>query len=320
MSKGLKTILFLLFLICFLAGFSQIWAAGPGLGRRTLTFTQYLQYPRIWLSVIVGLAAGFLLIVLKIKIWQRALILAAVFVLFGVLPAVFSENAFFAKLSAHPSPLCAVTKPVLFSLRMNQFIFPAVFAGVLTLITFLSIVGNKLFCGWVCPIGALQELAHMVPMKLKRIKLVFYIINTLRAVLLIGFIPVLVMFGIVLYDYFNPFQMLHWTLGTDFWTLYIWAVVAVTIICSFFVFRPFCHAVCPIGILTWLMEQFSLFRIRFHKDRCNQCFACIKEVPCLAMPSILGQKRIRPDCYACGKCIAVCPTKALEFNIRNGKK
>jgi TPP-dependent indolepyruvate ferredoxin oxidoreductase alpha subunit len=59
-----------------------------------------------------------------------------------------------------------------------------------------------------------------------------------------------------------------------------------------------------------------LFIIRFHKDNCNRCNICVKKSPCLAVESILAEKRIRLDCYAFGKRIEVCPTGALKFRIK----
>jgi polyferredoxin len=312
-QKCIKIFFFSAFVVLLI--FSDLWAVRQGGGRRALSFTQYLLYPRVWLSVLFGITGGLLLMSVKITSRPRALLLAVVFVVFAILP-VFDEITFFAGLSPHPSPMCALTKPVIFSLQMKQFIFPAVFAGVLAFIAFLSIIGNKLFCGWACPIGALQELFHLIPLPLKKIKPPFAALNIFRAVLLIAFVPVLLFWGTSLYGYFNPFELLHWPLGTDFWTIYAWAVVAIMISASLFIYRPFCYSICPIGILTWLLEQISLIKIRFNKDKCNRCNICVKKSPCLAMESILAEERIRPDCYACGKCIEVCPTGALKFRTK----
>jgi polyferredoxin len=193
---------------------------------------------------------------------------------------------------------------------------PPVFAGVLAVIALLSLVGNKLFCGWVCPIGALQEIFYLLPHRRKRFRLAFYAVNSVRFGLLLIFIPLLINAGVYIYGYVNPFEILHWPFDTDFWSLYAWTVTIIVILFSLAIYRPFCHSVCPIGAIAWLLENISFMRIRLRKDRCNNCRLCIKEAPCFGMQSILDGKRIRPDCYACGKCIAVCPTKALEFNIK----
>ena len=284
-------------------------------GRRMLTFTEFLLFPRVWLSVLVGLGGGIILCFCKIKSWLRMTLLALVFILFAILP-VFNEIPFFARLAPHPSPLCAFAKPIMFSIEMQQFILPSVFAGVLTVIALLSIVGNKLFCGWVCPIGALQEIFYLLPHRRKRFRFAFYAVNSVRFGLLLIFIPLLINFGVYIYGYFNPFEILHWPFDTDFWALYAWAVIIIVILFSLISYRPFCHIVCPIGAVTWLLEHISFMRIRLRKDKCNNCHLCIKVSPCCGLKSIVEGKRIRPDCYACGKCIAACPTRALDFSIK----
>jgi polyferredoxin len=300
----------LLLIACLDAG-----AEEGGGGRRMISFTEYLLFPRIWVSVLAG-AGGWLLIrMVGIKKQVRIIYLAAVFFIFAVLP-MFHGVEFFARLSPHPSPLCAFAKPILFSLQEGQLIFPPVFAGVLAMIALLSIAGNKLFCGWVCPIGALQEIGYLCFPRLKKIRIPFAAANSMRIGLLILFVPILLGFGMYSYGYFNPFEILHWPLGTDFWTLYAWAVILIVVVVSLFLYRPFCHIICPIGALTWFLEHISIARIRLRKETCNNCRVCVSKSPCSAMEAILAGKRARPDCYACGVCVAVCPADALQFRIR----
>jgi len=290
--------------------------AEEGGGRRMISFTEYLLFPRIWLSVLAGMGGGLLLLTAKVKIRVRLLALSAVFIVFAVLPVFREAAGFFAKLAPHPSPLCAFARPVMFSLQEGRLVFPPVFAGVLAMIALLSIAGNKLFCGWVCPIGALQEIVYLASPRLKKRRLLFAVANSVRIGLLILFVPVLLGFGLYLYGYFNPFEILHWPAGTDFWTLYTWAVIMLVVVLSLFLYRPFCHIVCPIGALTWFLEKTSFARVRLNKEKCNNCRVCVSKSPCSAMEAILADKRLRPDCYACGTCIEVCPAGALQFKIR----
>jgi len=299
----------LLLIACMDAG------AEDGRSRRMISFTEYLLFPRIWLSVLAGIGGGLLLRVVKVKSLARAILLTAVFILFAVLP-VFQGVEFFAGLSPHPSPLCAFAKPILFSMQEGQLIFPPVFAGVLAMIALLSIAGNKLFCGWVCPIGALQETVYLCFPRLKKRRIPFAAVNSVRIGLLVLFVPILLGYGIYIYGYFNPFEILHWPVGADFWTLYAWAVIMIVVVGSLFLYRPFCHIICPIGALTWFLEYISIARIRLHKETCNNCRVCVSKSPCSAMEAILAGKRLRPDCYACGACVVACPADALQFRMR----
>jgi polyferredoxin len=92
-------------------------------------------------------------------------------------------------------------------------------------------------------------------------------------------------------------------------------VILVTLIASIFFFRPFCYLICPIGLYTWVLEQFSLIKVKVNKDGCDDCNVCIKKTSCPAVKSILDEKRFRPDCFSCGRCIEVCPEKALDVAI-----
>jgi len=289
---------------------SELWADKIGSGRQSLSFGQYLLYPRIWLSVLYGIAGGALLMACRVRPWLRLSLMAVVFLTFAVLP-VFREIAFFAKLAPHPSPMCCLIKPVLFSLNAGRFIFPMVFAVVLGMIALLSLIGNKLFCGWVCPIGALQETAYLAAPACRKVKPPFALLNTLRGLLLVLFVPAILLAGVVLYDYGNPFELLHWPSPAAF--PYIYVVAAAMLAAALFIYRPFCHAVCPIGFLTWLLEPAALARVRLARDRCTDCGLCLKKAPCLAMPSILAGRSLRPDCYACGACLDACPSNALAF-------
>jgi polyferredoxin len=301
-------------ILLLVAGLDAAAEDGVG-GRRMISFTGYLLSPRIWVSVLAGAGGWLLLRTIPLKRTVRIMLLAAAFIIFAVLP-LFRDIGFFGKLSPHPSPLCAFAKPVMFSLQEGQLIVPPVFAGVLTMIALLSIAGNKLFCGWVCPIGALQEIIYLVLPRVKKIRLPFAAANSARIGVLLLFVPLLTGSGVYIYGYFNPFEILHWPLGTDFWTLYTWAVISLLAAAAVFMYRPFCHVICPIGALTWVLEHISFARIRVRKEQCTDCGACVKRAPCAAMKAVLAGKRARPDCYACGTCIEACPSNALQFRMR----
>jgi polyferredoxin len=269
-------------------------------------FFDVLLLPRVWLGAVFCLTGiGFM-----IKSWVhrnlRIVILGAIFFFFGVLPAL--PLGWFAwGMGLHPSPVCAITKPFLFLSAGGGI--PIIFLTILAFITVFSIVGNKVFCGWACPIGAVQELFNQIPLPKKfKIMLSFRTSNPIRITIFVAFITLVFTVGISVYDYFNPFHFLHWR----FETMAI-AVLLITLITSLFIFRPFCYLVCPIGLFTWVLEHFSLIRVKVNRHNCEECNLCIKESSCPAVQSILDEKRFHADCFACGRCIGACPVKALRF-------
>jgi ferredoxin len=58
--------------------------------------------------------------------------------------------------------------------------------------------------------------------------------------------------------------------------------------------------------------------IRWHKDKCTQCTACIPICPTKALMVNRATMEVSYDrdrCIACELCIAVCPFKALEIQF-----
>ena len=87
-------------------------------------------------------------------------------------------------------------------------------------------------------------------------------------------------------------------------------ILAGIIICSAFIFRPFCRFICPLGAIYGLFNKIALVRIRLDKDACVDCGTCKKTCPMRLNPV---KESNHPDCIRCGKCIADCPVKALSF-------
>jgi len=284
---------------------TTLWAEDQG-ARRSTGFFDILLLPRVRVGAIFCLIGlGFLM---KSRVHRnvRLLSLTVIFFVFGIL-SVLPLGKFARGMGLHPSPVCSITRPFQF-LNAGRAV-PVVFLAILTSIAILTLVGNKLFCGWVCPIGAIQEIFHRIPLSKKlKIKLPFRITNLCRTVIFVAFVAIVFSAGINIYDYFNPFEFLHW--GFEPTAI---AVLLVTLVAGLFIFRPFCYLMCPIGLFTWVLEHLSLIKVRVSKHKCTTCNLCINLSPCPAVPSILEEKKSRPDCYACGRCLEVCPENALEF-------
>ena len=78
--------------------------------------------------------------------------------------------------------------------------------------------------------------------------------------------------------------------------------------------RPWCHLFCPFGLVGWLAERISVYRIRVNHETCVACDACSRVCPSTVMGAILRSNRVIPDCFACGDCQTVCPTRSISFS------
>jgi polyferredoxin len=283
----------------------------------------FLGSPK-YLTILGLMIAGLALLLGRFtRLWVRIAMMAIAFVLFG-LDYVFP---------LHPSPMCASTKLFMFKFTMGRY-FPA-FLALFLIMMVPSLVGRKLFCGWVCPLGALQDLINKIPFKPRWKTFNFAAFNSIRMALLALFF--LTFFGVrdliawlagragadtgeriwaaasaySVYEPVNFFELLHWQVSTTFFVMF-----AILIIASLMLYRPFCYSICPIGALTWLAERVAPGRVRIDKDACTECGDCELKSPCPTIFYIKEEKSVMPDCTSCGECVGVCPESALRFSFR----
>jgi len=172
----------------------------------------------------------------------------------------------------------------------------------------LALTVGRVFCGFVCPFGAAQELLHVrkwalrVPAKWRRP------LGVLKHVVLIFLVARVVITGTGILQGVTPFKALFEWGGTPF-TIALTAVFAVL---SIFVWRPFCEFFCPLGALLSLLSRFSLFKLKA-KTSCTSCGLCTAECPAAACAN--GEIR-SADCFLCGECIRACPSSSLRLASR----
>lgn len=260
-------------------------------------YVQLMLSAKYLLYLIATIIAITLLGMRRVSNLVRIVSLIILFVIFGIIIGI------------HPSPLCTFTKAFT-KYQMRGFVPPAMIIMVGAMILF-TVIGNKVFCGWICPLGCLQEVFFNLSKITKKIKFPFLIANAIRFSLLAIFLIFVFSFKVNIYNLFNPFELFHWHLNG-----YIIIVLSIVILASLFFYRPFCQFICPAGFITWLFEYTSLFKIHKNEETCTHCNICIKKSPCSAIDSIINNHKIIPDCFACGKCIESCPEDALSFSLR----
>jgi polyferredoxin len=257
-----------------------------------------LVWQGCWLLIV--LAAGYVLFFKKITSKRRFLAQLLVVFLLGFI------------LSVHFSPMH------IFSCALVDFFIDGFFAlknsfiNILIIVTAM-IIFNKCICSWVCHFGAFQEILFFLSKRIKKYKLSFWLTNSIRIVCFFLILFLAVGWGLDLVCAVDPFYIFsprEMFLGSGFMSVFI-------VILSFFVYRPWCQLFCPFGLIGWLLEKISIFKIRVNHKKCIDCGACINACPTQTMVAILNKNKIIPDCWSCGCCLNSCPTKAITFDNRN---
>jgi len=229
-------------------------------------------------------------------------------------------GAFFQEFAMHPSPICAPTKPFLFGLKLP-------FVVMISVIGVLTLLGPKLFCSYLCPVGAVQEFAAKLSRKLgfrlfklnpsstllSRI-LVFSLFIALSVTAYLQITYNGKVYPVSLYDSINPFHGFEFPFGQPIGRILLnFVPLVVTIALAFKWYRPFCYAVCPVGLFSHWLEQIGALRVTFVPDKCTSCNLCVTATACPAVPEVLKDGVYRPDCFACNQCVNACPVGALKW-------
>jgi polyferredoxin len=163
-----------------------------------------------------------------------------------------------------------------------------------------TIFFGRIFCGYICPAGALQEFAAVrdrlikikpsVEKKLRYLRFVFFTLIILISILRNEFI----------FPHISPFKAIFNLSGN-----YIQIALALLIlVLSLFIYRPFCRFLCPLSIVLELAGKFSIFKIEKDKIHCEKCKRCAAKCPVDAIDAagnINNGLCIR--CEECSSCI-----------------
>lgn len=201
---------------------------------------------------------------------------------------------------------------------------PTYILGILLL---YGLILGRTICGFLCPIGLLQELVHKLPMpKLKKNK-VTRILSNLKYLILLVFVVALPLWFArdflpvpAFCKYICPAgtlegaaallahprnSFLYPALGKLFTLKTV--ILAVLVIACVFVYRAFCRFLCPLGAIYSLFSKINVIGVKLEVSKCVDCGKC--HAVCGMDIHHVGDR----ECIHCGECIDVCPTKAISF-------
>jgi ferredoxin len=176
----------------------------------------------------------------------------------------------------------------------------------------IAFVWGRVFCGWVCPLGAVQELLHIAKLKEKLPTRVDRALKWLKYPVLLLFAYLSWKAGQNIFCAVDPFKVLFNFNGTVIATVALMIILGLSLVVN----RPFCRYLCPYGAVLALASKLSPKQIRLDKDKCVGCKACVKGICPMNALSVANPDNKAPridnsECIQCRECREVCKRGAI---------
>lgn len=200
---------------------------------------------------------------------------------------------------------------------------------------FLMLIGvllGRIVCGFLCPFGFIQDMIYKIKSKKITInKKIDKPLRYLKYVILIVFVFILPTFVRNEFSIGQPMfckwicpsgtltggiplilknQFLWNSIGLLFgWKTFLLAIILIS---SIFIYRPFCKYLCPLGAFYGLFNKISIFKMEIDKDKCVNCMKCEK----VCKMGVEVTKNLDSiECIRCGDCKRICPKDAIKSGI-----
>ena len=198
---------------------------------------------------------------------------------------------------------------------------------VLGILLLYGLTFGRTICGFLCPLGLLQDLVHKIPTLKIRKSPVTRILSYLKYVILAIFV-VIIPFWYSLQSYpvpafckyicpegtfggaigllSNPVNFDKYSMLGILFTRKFLILLVILFLCILF-YRAFCRFLCPLGAIYGLFAKVCVIGVKVDVHRCTDCGRCVRECP-------MDIRRVGDrECIHCGKCLDVCPTKAISY-------
>lgn len=191
---------------------------------------------------------------------------------------------------------------------------------------FLAIIGlvtGRLFCGWLCPFGLLQDLLYKIRSPKFRLpawtrfgKYFFLVVVAMLIPFITGvnwfsrLCPAGALEGAIPLKTVKPAAPLP-AAGWFFWLKI--AILVFFLAWMITTKRPFCRVVCPLGAVYALFNRVSLYRMEVDPEKCNECLLCREVCP---VDINIFEDPNSPECIRCLECKRACPSGAITSGFR----
>ena len=190
----------------------------------------------------------------------------------------------------------------------------------------LALVGRGFFCGWLCPLGTLQEMVHKAgravtnrvpPLRrlrrrlergagLERWRRIDGVLRCGRWLVMAWAIIGAAVTGTMVFRVADPWIAL--LMVAQFEISLAFVVLVATIVLAIFIQRPFCRYACPLGAVQSLAGKLSPIAVQRDASACLGCDLCNQACP-MAIPVNNRTRVTDTSCNGCLECLAACPSQ-----------
>ena len=198
---------------------------------------------------------------------------------------------------------------------------------VLGILLLFGLTLGRVVCGFLCPVGLLQELLHKLPVpKIKKGKIT-RALSFVKYVILAVFVLIIPLYYALRHvplpafcKYICPAGTLEGAvglllhpgnadafsmLGALFTNKFVILILLLT--ASAFLYRVFCRFLCPLGAIYGLFSRISLLGVTVDAGQCTRCGVCKAHCP-VDIRSVGDH-----ECIQCGRCVQTCPHRAISW-------
>ena len=189
---------------------------------------------------------------------------------------------------------------------------------------------GRTVCGWLCPLGLIQELLHKIPTPKIGKSRITHRLSYLKYVIFVVFAVIIpIRYGIFrgipvpgFCKYICPAGTFEGAMGmlpqNPAWLSMLgpiftrkFVIMVIVGLACIFCYRSFCRFLCPLGAIYGMFNKISVIGVRIDTGSCNNCGACVRN--CKMDVKQVGDH----ECIHCAKCVAVCNQQALS--MKGGK-